>query len=110
SVIFGGFSSQAIADRVEDAQSSLIITADGGFRRGSVVALKNNVDEALKKTSRVKKVVVLRRANEPINMVEGRDIWWHDLIDGQSTDCPAEPMDSEDLLFVLYTSGSTGKP
>ncbi|HWB53617.1 MAG TPA: acetate--CoA ligase, partial [Tepidisphaeraceae bacterium] len=110
SVIFGGFSSQAIADRVEDAKSSIIITADGGHRRGSVVALKANVDEALKKTSLVKKVVVLKHAGEPVEMVNGRDIWWSDCVAGQSADCPAEQMDSEDLLFVLYTSGSTGKP
>jgi acetyl-CoA synthetase len=119
SVIFGGFSSQAIADRVEDAQSNIIITADGGFRRGQVVALKPNVDAALEKTDRVKKVVVLQRVGAPnvegvakpnISMVEGRDVWWHELVQNQSTDCPAEPMDAEDTLFVLYTSGSTGKP
>jgi acetyl-CoA synthetase len=111
SVIFGGFSSQAIVDRVEDAKSDLIITADGGFRRGQVVPLKANVDEALKKTDRVKKVVVLKRVgSDHLNWVEGRDIWWHDLIADQSGNCPAEPMDSEDTLFVLYTSGSTGTP
>ena len=119
SVIFGGFSSQAIADRVEDAKSTLIITADGGFRRGNVVPLKNNVDEALNKTDLVKKVVVLQRVGNPqipgapgapVNFVEGRDVWWHELVRDQSTDCPAEPMDAEDLLFILYTSGSTGKP
>jgi len=110
SVIFGGFSSQAIADRVADAKSDLIITADGGFRRGNVVALKKNVDEALTKTGGVRHVVVLKRTPMPVQMTNGRDVWWHDLIDGQSTHCPAEPMDSEDLLFVLYTSGSTGKP
>jgi acetyl-CoA synthetase len=110
SVIFGGFSSQAIADRVEDATSKIIITADGGFRRGAVVPLKKNVDEALTKTQRVEKVVVLKRADSPVEMKAGRDVWWHDLVKDQSTDCPAEPMDSEDLLFILYTSGSTGKP
>ena len=106
SVIFGGFSSQAIVDRVEDAKSDLIITADGGFRRGQVVPLKANVDDALKKTDRVKKVVVLKRVGtDHLNWVEGRDVWWHDLIADQSGNCPAEPMDSEDTLFVLYTSG-----
>jgi acetyl-CoA synthetase len=110
SVIFGGFSSQAIADRVEDAESSIIITADGGFRRGQIVALKKNVDEAMTKTSRIKTVVVLKRTGESINMQSGRDVWWHDTIAGQSSTCPAEQMDAEDLLFVLYTSGSTGKP
>jgi acetyl-CoA synthetase len=110
SVIFGGFSSQAIADRVEDAKSDIIITADGGWRRGSVVPLKANVDEALTKTDLVKTVVVLERTGSPISMVAGRDVAWKDVIAGQSTDCPAEQMDAEDLLFVLYTSGSTGKP
>ena len=119
SVIFGGFSSQAIADRVEDAKSDIIITADGGFRRGTIVPLKNNVDEALKKTDRVKKVVVLQRVGSPVDpnlpraqvgWVEGRDVWWHEIVRDQSTECPAEQMDAEDTLFVLYTSGSTGKP
>jgi acetyl-CoA synthetase len=110
SVIFGGFSSQAIVDRVTDAQSHLIITADGGFRRGHVVPLKHSVDEALKKTDLVKRVIVLQHAKNPCDFVEGRDVWWSDLVAGQSADCPAEPMDAEDPLFVLYTSGSTGKP
>jgi acetyl-CoA synthetase len=110
SVIFGGFSSQAIADRVEDAQSHVIITADGGNRRGQIVTLKANVDDALQKTSLVSRVIVLKHTDAPVNMVEGRDAWWSDVVAGQSTDCPAEHMDSEDPLFVLYTSGSTGKP
>ena len=119
SVIFGGFSSQAIVDRIEDAKSNLVITADGGFRRGNVVPLKNNVDEALKRTDLVKKVVVLQRVGNPnipgapgapINWVEGRDVWWHELVREQSIECTPEPMDAEDLLFILYTSGSTGKP
>ncbi len=110
SVIFGGFSSQAIADRVEDAQSHYLITADGGYRRGTTVPLKKNVDDALAKTSLIKKVVLLKRTGEAVNVVAGRDVWWSDVIAGQSTDCPAEPMDAEDPLFILYTSGSTGKP
>jgi acetyl-CoA synthetase len=110
SVIFGGFSSQAIVDRVEDAKSTVIITADGGRRRGSVVPLKANVDEALKKTSLVKKVVVYKHTGNACHMEEGRDIWWGDAVARQSTVCPPEPMDSEDPLFILYTSGSTGKP
>ncbi|HRK30773.1 MAG TPA: acetate--CoA ligase, partial [Tepidisphaeraceae bacterium] len=110
SVIFGGFSSQAIADRVEDAQSNIIITADGGFRRGAVVSLKKHVDEALTKTNLVKKVVVLKRTGEPVSMTPDRDVWWDDIVAGQSPECAAEEMDAEDLLFVLYTSGSTGKP
>jgi acetyl-CoA synthetase len=119
SVIFGGFSSQAIADRVEDAQSNVIITADGGYRRGQVVPLKRNVDDALTRTDRVKTVVVLNRAGLPVGdgvspgniaWKAGRDVWWHELVGTQSADCPAEQLDAEDPLFVLYTSGSTGKP
>ena len=110
SVIFGGFSSQAIVDRVTDAQSTIIITADGGSRRGQVVPLKANVDEALKNTNLVKQVVVLKHAGNPVTLTPGRDVTWADVIAGQGTDCPAEPMDAEDPLFVLYTSGSTGKP
>jgi acetyl-CoA synthetase len=110
SVIFGGFSSQAIADRVEDAKSQIIITADGSWRRGAVVPLKNNVDDALTKTNLVKTVVVFERTGSAVTMVPQRDVRWADVIADQSTDCPAEPMDSEDLLYVLYTSGSTGKP
>jgi acetyl-CoA synthetase len=110
SVIFGGFSSQAIVDRVNDAQSHFVITADGGFRRGTTVALKKSVDEALKLTDLVKKVIVLKRTGQQVDWTDGRDVWWHELVGAQSADCPAEPMDSEDLLFVLYTSGSTGKP
>jgi acetyl-CoA synthetase len=110
SVIFGGFSSQAIADRVEDAQSQFLITADGSNRRGVVVALKKNVDEAMAKTDRVKKVIVLKRTGEKINWNADRGVWWSDVIANQSSDCPAEPMDAQETLFVLYTSGSTGKP
>ncbi len=110
SVVFGGFSSGAIVDRIEDAQSSFVITADGGYRRGAAVPLKKNVDEALTKTGRVKTVVVLRRTNEPVEMQSGRDVWWDDAVAGQSDVCRPEPTDAEDLLFVLYTSGSTGKP
>jgi acetyl-CoA synthetase len=110
SVIFGGFSSQAIADRVEDAKSEIIITADGGRRRGHVVPLKANVDAAMQKTSRVRKVVVYKHVGGACDTVEGRDVWWSDVIAGQDTTCPPEPMDSEDPLFILYTSGSTGKP
>jgi len=110
SVIFGGFSSQAIADRVDDAKCEILITADGGRRRGQIVPLKHNVDEAAKKTSLLKCVIVFKHTNEKIDWVEGRDVWWSDVIAGQSDQCDAEPMDAEDPLFVLYTSGSTGKP
>jgi acetyl-CoA synthetase len=110
SVIFGGFSSQAIADRVDDAKCDILITADGGRRRGQIVALKHNVDEAARKTSLLKTVIVFKHTGEKIDWVEGRDVWWSDVIAAQSDECAAEPMDAEDPLFVLYTSGSTGKP
>ncbi|MCZ6834158.1 MAG: acetate--CoA ligase [Planctomycetota bacterium] len=110
SVIFGGFSSQAIADRVIDAKSKLVITCDGAWRRGSVVPLKANVDEACAKTDVIENVIVLKRCDNDVTMTEGRDHWWHDLTSRASADCDCEPMDSEDMLFLLYTSGSTGKP
>jgi acetyl-CoA synthetase len=118
SVVFGGFSAQSVADRVQDCQAKLIITADGGFRRGAVVPLKKNVDDALqiKDTSgnllakTVEKVIVLRRASNEIHIEEGRDVWWHRELEYVNAVCPAEKMDSEDPLFILYTSGSTGKP
>jgi len=110
SVVFGGFSADAVADRNNDARSKLVITADGGWRRGKVVPLKANVDEALAKSPTVEKCVVLNRCNTAVEMKAGRDVWWHDLIAGASDQCPAEPLDSEHPLFILYTSGSTGKP
>ncbi|HZZ29079.1 MAG TPA: acetate--CoA ligase [Pirellulales bacterium] len=110
SVIFGGFSSEAIADRNNDAQAKLIITADAGWRRGQQLPLKANVDAALTKCPTVKHCIVLRRVGNPITMQPGRDHWWHDLVSVASADCPATPLDSEAPLFILYTSGSTGKP
>ena len=110
SVVFGGFSSQAIRDRVNDAGCKVVVTADGGYRRGAVIPLKANVDEALKETPTVKKVVVYRRTRQVIHMQSGRDHWWHELVAGMSDLCPAEPLDSEHPLYILYTSGSTGKP
>jgi acetyl-CoA synthetase len=110
SVIFGGFSAQAIVDRVKDAQSRLIITCDGAWRRGKIVPLKDNVDAACAETDLVQNVIVLRRCENPVNWKQGRDHWWHDLVLAASDQCPCEPMDSESMLFLLYTSGSTGKP
>lgn len=110
SVIFGGFSAEAIADRNNDAQASVQITADGGWRRGKKLELKGIVDEALSKSPTVKHCVVLRRTGDNVAMQTGRDHWWHDLTSQASADCPAEPVDSENTLFILYTSGSTGKP
>ena len=110
SVIFAGFSAEAIAERNQDAEAKLQITSDGAWRRGKILPLKDTVDEALAKSPSVEKCVVLRRTENDITMQEGRDFWWHDLIDAASDDCPATPMDSEAPLFILYTSGSTGKP
>lgn len=110
SVVFGGFSADAVADRNNDARSRLIITADGGYRRGKVVSLKQNVDEALAKSPTIEKCIVLARTHTEVAMQPGRDFWWHELMAEASADCPAEPFDSEHPLFILYTSGSTGKP
>ena len=111
SVIFGGFSAQAIADRMADAQSTVIITADGAHRRGAIVPLKDNVDQAAAKYPNLRTAIVLQRTGHGVSMTPGRDLWWHELLaDPDLTPAPPEPMDSEDLLFLLYTSGSTGKP
>jgi acetyl-CoA synthetase len=110
SVIFGGFSADAVADRNNDAKARLVITADGGWRRGKVVPLKQNVDAALAKSPSVEKCIVFNRCNQQVEMKAGRDVWWHELMAEASADCPAEPLDSEHPLYILYTSGSTGKP
>jgi acetyl-CoA synthetase len=110
SVIFGGFSSEAIADRNNDAQTKLVITADAGWRRGQQLSLKANVDAALAKSPTVQHCIVFKRGDMKVKMQEGRDYWWRDLVDDASADCPAEPLDSEHPLYILYTSGSTGKP
>ncbi len=110
SVVFGGFSGEAIAERNNDAAVKLMITADAGWRRGKHLPLKENVDLALAKSPTVEKCVVVRRAGIDVTMAAGRDFWWHELMAQAAPDCPAEPMDSEAPLFILYTSGSTGKP
>ena len=111
SVIFGGFSPDSIVDRCEDAEARLVITADAGYRRGAPSALKVNVDDALDiGAPSVEHVVVVNRCDTEVTMAEGRDHWWHDLMADASPDCPAEPMDSEQLLYLLYTSGTTAKP
>jgi len=112
SVVFGGFSSEAVRDRMNDAEAKVIVTADGGYRRGAVVPLKANVDGALKGggCKSVESVVVVRRTGETIPMQAGRDHWWHERMEAASDVCPAEPVDSEHPLYILYTSGTTGKP
>ena len=110
SVIFGGFSPDSIIDRVHDGECKVIITADGGYRRGAASLLKPNVDEAVVLCPSVTDVVVVQRTNSDVTMVEGRDHWYHDLMAAASPECPAEPMDSEQLLYLLYTSGTTAKP
>ena len=110
SVVFGGFSADALLSRIQDADAKLVITADGGFRKGSAFALKPAVDEALKGQTNVKNVLVVKRTGQETAWVEGRDIWWHELVDRQSTAHTPESFDSEHPLFILYTSGTTAKP
>ena len=114
SVVFGGFSAQSIADRIQDAQCSIVITADGGFRGNKAIPLKAVIDDALVSSPSVKKVIVLSRTHIPVSMTGGRDVWWSEEIGKVekqgNPDCPAEIMDAEGMLFILYTSGSTGKP
>jgi acetyl-CoA synthetase len=110
SVVFGGFSAQSLSDRINDAEAKVLITADGGYRRGDVFPLKPAADEAIATTPTIEHVVVVRRGGNDVGMEPGRDHWYHDLIAAADPVCPAEPMDAEQLLFLLYTSGTTGKP
>jgi acetyl-CoA synthetase len=110
SVVFAGFSSSALADRINDCQAKMVLTSDGNFRGAKNIAVKAVVDEALEKTNSVEKVIVCQRTRAEVEMKSGRDFWWHDVVKGQSIEHKAATLDSEDLLFILYTSGSTGKP
>jgi acetyl-CoA synthetase len=113
SVVFGGFSSESLRDRINDSQCKVLVTADGGWRRGQIVPLKQTADEALKETPSIQHVVIVQRLHGspmPVHVHEGRDHWYHRLMQEASYDCPPEPMDAEDMLYILYTSGTTGKP
>ena len=112
SVVFGGFSSEALKDRLIDGNARFVITADGGFRKDKVIELKQAVDAAIENGADkvVEKVVVVQRTKKNISMVDDRDLWWHELLKDQKDQCEPEIMNSEDRLFILYTSGSTGKP
>jgi len=112
SVVFGGFSAESLSERINDSDSKVVVTADGGYRRGSLIPLKANVDLALETSPGVEKVVVFQRGKDRrrVNMYTGRDYWWHELMESAGTYCEPEQMDSEDMLFLLYTSGTTGKP
>ncbi|MEE9179866.1 MAG: acetate--CoA ligase [Vicinamibacteria bacterium] len=109
-VVFGGFSAESLRDRINDAQAKLVITADGGYRRGSVIPLKKMADEALEGAPSVQNVVVVNRGDFEINFQKGRDLWWHELMKEAGDRCEPEEMDAEDMLYILYTSGTTGKP
>ena len=110
SVVFAGFSANSLRDRIDDCRAKAVLTADGGFRRGNIVPLKKNADEACKGAKSVKKMIVLKRTGNKVTMKRGRDHWYHDLMENASTDCPAAKLDSEHPLYILYTSGTTGKP
>jgi acetyl-CoA synthetase len=110
SVVFAGFSAQALVDRIDDADARVLITADGAYRKGNVVPLKAAADQAMEATDRIRSCVVVRRTGAEVAMRQGRDVWWHEVVADQSVECAPEEMDAEDVLFILYTSGTTGKP
>jgi len=110
SVVFGGFSAEALRDRINDAGSKVLITSDGAFRRGKVLPIKENVCAALKGVEGIETVIIVKRTGMDIEIINNRDVWYHELMEQASPDCPAEPLDAEDVLFILYTSGTTGKP
>jgi acetyl-CoA synthetase len=109
-VVFGGFSAEALADRIEDSQAKVLMTADGGFRRGKPANLKDAADAAMASSPSIEAAIVVRRTGEPVEMREGRDHWWHELVERQSDECPPVPVEAEHMLYLLYTSGTTAKP
>jgi len=110
SVVFGGFSSDSLADRIQDGKAKVLVTQDGSWRKGTIFPLKDHADVSVAASPTIEHVVVVERTKNKVSMTEGRDIWWNDLMKGQSTDCEPEVMDAEDILYILYTSGTTGKP
>ncbi len=110
SVVFGGFSAESLSDRINDAQAKILITADGGFRRGGLIPLKHDADYALRQSPGIEHVIIVRRGNFPVRLTPNRDLWWDELMQSASADCAAAPLDSEDMSYILYTSGTTGKP
>ena len=110
SVVFAGFSAKSLSDRISDANCSILLTSDGGFRGDKIIHLKNIADETMRSTSTINRCIVLKRTNTEVDILEGRDVWWHEELKSAELNCDAEEMDSEDPLFILYTSGSTGKP
>src|SRR5881296_1028708 len=109
-VVFGGFSAEALSGRINDSEAKVLITADGGYRKGSAVALKKNADDAVAQAKTIEKVLVVRRTKQDVPWTVGRDLWWHEFVDRQKAECPAESLDSEHMLYLLYTSGTTAKP
>ncbi|GAC1699759.1 MAG: acetate--CoA ligase [Candidatus Limnocylindrales bacterium] len=109
-VVFGGFSAEALSGRINDSQAKVLITADGGYRKGSIVPLKKNADEAVALTTTIEKVLVVQRTKQQVGWMEGRDVWWHDLVSRQPATCEPEALDAEHMLYLLYTSGTTAKP
>ena len=109
-VVFGGFSAEALAGRINDSEAKVLVTADGGYRKGNIVPLKKNADDAIAQSKTIEKVLVVQRTKHEVPWTAGRDVWWHELVAKQKTECPAEPVDSEHMLYLLYTSGTTAKP
>src|SRR5437588_1829391 len=109
-VVFGGFSAEALAGRINDSEAKVLVTADGGYRKGNIVPLKKNADDAIAQAKTIEKVLVVRRTKQEVPWTAGRDVWWHEVVDKQKPECPAESLESEHMLYLLYTAGTTAKP